>query len=72
MKSVAGLSTLKNISTLMHDNLPFSDAALAHLLNDKFVEVGLSLPRLSWTSLPTEEFPPMFYTSQSKKRGRSC
>ena len=63
MKSIAGLSTPKNISTLMHDNLPFSDAALASLFNDKFVEVASSLPRLSWTHLPVEEFPSMFHIS---------
>ena len=54
LSSIAGLSTPKNISTLMHDNLPFSDAALAHLFNDIFFEVGSSLPRLSWTPLPRE------------------
>ena len=36
-------------------------ALLAH--NDKFVEVGSSLPRLCWTPLPIEEFPPMFHIS---------
>ena len=63
LSSIAGLSTPKNISTLMHDNLPFSDAALAHLFNDKFIEVGSSLPRLSWTPLPIEKFPPMLHIS---------
>ena len=58
-----GLSTPKNISTLMQDELPFSDAALAHIFNDKFVEVGSSLPSLSWTTLPIEKFPPMFHIS---------
>ena len=69
MKSIAGHSTPKNISTLTHDDLPFSDAALANLFNDKFVEVRSSLPRLSWPPLPIEEFHLCFTSHRRNREG---
>ena len=63
MKRIAGLSSVKELSTLVHNGRPYSGADLANLFNDKFVAVGSTLPPLKWSPLPVDEIPAEFYIS---------
>ena len=56
VKNIAGLSP-SNVSSLIHDRLPYSNSALANLFNEKFVTVGNFLLSLNWAPLPVDYVP---------------
>ena len=63
VKRIGGLSSSKEISTLVYNDLAYCDMDLANLFNDKFVAVGSTLPSLQWSPLPVAEIPAEFYIS---------
>ena len=63
VKRIAGLSSHKSASTLIHDNCSYQGEELANLFNDKFIAVGSSLPSLEWFPIPVLDYPSEFIIS---------